>query len=161
MALAVNLWPRPPAPDVWISSDGGAAAIRDHGLAIPTRPDVRRFALDLWMRRRGLAEGQAGFDCARYVCAPTRPLPVRLANAYSVRTPANLAALCEASDVVALRAKVAAPPAACAKTLLLTGDDFARGGAAELYRRADGWRVVWTQDQRGRRPWTTINGSGE
>ena len=93
LAFAVNLWPRPAAPDVWLSSDGGAAAVRDAGTAIPTRPDVRRFALDLWMRRRGLAEGEGGFSCSRYVCTPTRPLPVRLVNAYSVKTPANLDAL--------------------------------------------------------------------
>jgi competence protein ComEC len=38
---------------------------------------------------------------------------------------------------------------------VLTGADFAAGGSAELTRRADGgWRIVWAQDLRGRRPWT-------
>jgi competence protein ComEC len=38
---------------------------------------------------------------------------------------------------------------------VLTGADFRRGGAAELYRDGPGrWRVVWAQDLRGRRPWT-------
>jgi competence protein ComEC len=46
-------------------------------------------------------------------------------------------------------------PANCAAKLVLTGEDFARGGAAELYRQPDGtWRTVWAQDLRGRRPWT-------
>lgn len=162
LALAVNLWPRPAAPDVWISSDGGAAAVRDGKLAVPTRPDVRRFALDLWMRRRGLAEGEAGFSCRRYVCAPVRPQPVRLINAYGLKAPANLDDLCRAADVVALRGDPGLPPAACSRTLLLTRADFTRGGSAELYRQADGgWRVVWAQDVRGRRPWTGVSDTGE
>jgi competence protein ComEC len=45
-------------------------------------------------------------------------------------------------------------PESCAAPLVLTGDDFARGGSAELYREGAGWRIVWAQDLRGRRPWT-------
>jgi len=37
---------------------------------------------------------------------------------------------------------------------VLTGADFRRGGSAELYRVGTGWRIVWAQDLRGRRPWT-------
>jgi competence protein ComEC len=161
MALAVNLWPRPAAPDIWVSSDGGAAAVREGEAAVSTRPDVRRFALDLWMRRRGLSEAQAGFSCSRYVCTPSRPMPVRLVNAYGLKVPANLDALCGAADVVVLRGQPQQPAPQCARTLLLTGSDFARGGSAELYRRDGGWRVGWAQDLRGRRPWTAISGSGE
>ena len=161
LAFAVNLWPRPAAPDIWISSDGGAAAVREGRAAAPTRPDVRRFALDLWMRRRGLSEGEAAFACRRYVCTATRPLPVRLVNAYGLKTPVDLEALCRSADVVVLRGEPAAAAPACARTLLLTGRDFAKGGAAELYRRDGAWSVVWAQDLRGTRPWTTINGNGE
>ena len=161
LALAVNLWPRPAAPDIWVSSDGGAAAVREGRAAAPTRPDVRRFALDLWMRRRGLAEGEAAFACRRYVCTATRPLPVRLINAYSVKTPPDLDGLCRSADVVVLRGAPLAIPPACVQTLVLTGRDFAAGGSAELYRRDGGWRVVWAQDLRGTRPWTKISGSGE
>ena len=51
-------------------------------------------------------------------------------------------------------------PAACAGRLVLTASDFDAGGAAELYRRpAGGWRIVWAQPLRGRRPWTS-SGSG-
>ena len=161
LALAVSLWPRPAAPDVWVSSDGGAAAVREGRAAAPTRPDVRRFALDLWMRRRGLAEGEAAFACRRYVCTATRPLPVTLVNAYGVRTPNDLAELCASAQVVALRGEPPIRPRECGQTLLLTGRDFARGGAAEIHRLDGGWRVVWTQDLRGSRPWTKISGSGE
>ncbi len=162
LALAVNLWPRPAAPDVWISSDGGAAAVRTGKTAAPTRPKVRRFALDLWMRRRGLAEGEGAFACRRYVCEPTRALPVRLINAYGRKAPSNLDRLCAAADVVVLRGTPGTPPAGCGHSLLLTGADFSRGGSAELYRRADGaWRIVWAQDLRGRRPWTKISDNGE
>jgi competence protein ComEC len=38
--------------------------------------------------------------------------------------------------------------------VLLTGEDFARRGSAELYRRPDGWRIVWAQPLRGVRPWS-------
>ncbi len=160
LALAVNLWPRPAAPDIWVSSDGGAAAVREGRAAAPTRPDVRRFALDLWMRRRGLAEGEAAFSCRRYACAATRPLPVRLVNAYGLKVPPDLDALCRSADVVVLRGTPGTVPPACARALLLTGRDFAAGGAAELYRRDGGWRVVWAQDLRGTRPWTAISDSG-
>jgi competence protein ComEC len=46
-------------------------------------------------------------------------------------------------------------PQACAAPVVLTGRDFARGGAVELYRDGPGkWRAAWAQDLRGRRPWT-------
>jgi competence protein ComEC len=47
------------------------------------------------------------------------------------------------------------PEGVCPGKLVLTGADFERGGAAELYRQPDGgWKVRWAQDLRGRRPWT-------
>lgn len=160
LALAVNLWPRPAAPDIWISSDGGAAAVRVSKTAAPTRPEVRRFALDLWIRRRGLEEGEGAFACSRYVCEPTRVLPTRLINAYGLKVPNDLDRLCAAAEVVVLRGTPRTPPAGCGNALLLTGADFSRGGSAELYRRPDGWKIVWAQDLRGRRPWTRISDSG-
>ena len=30
----------------------------------------------------------------------------------------------------------------------------ASGGSAELFRDHDGWRLVWANQTRGRRPWT-------
>jgi len=46
-------------------------------------------------------------------------------------------------------------PAACHDAVVLAGEDFAVGGAAELWRKRDGWWIVWTTPGRGRRPWTT------
>ncbi len=163
LALAVNLWPRPPAPDLWVSSDGGAAAVRQDKAAVLTRPDVRRFAVDLWMRRRGLEEGPASFACRRYICRPTQPAPVRLASAYARRAPSPevLAGLCREAEVVVLRGTPSAAPAECAGRLLLTQADFTRGGALEAFRKpSGGWRLVWTQDVRGRRPWSASSPAG-
>jgi competence protein ComEC len=52
LALAVNLWPRPAPPDIWIAGDGAAAAIREGRAAVVMRPGARAFAGDLWSRRR-------------------------------------------------------------------------------------------------------------
>jgi competence protein ComEC len=54
--------------------------------------------------------------------------------------------------VVVVRAS--ADPAACPGKLVLTAEQFRRGGAVELYRQDGAWRAVWAQDLRGRRPWT-------
>jgi competence protein ComEC len=78
-----------------------------------------------------------------------------LAAAWNLRrplAPGRLEALCATADVVVLRNRLR--PQGCGAGLVLSGDDFARGGSAELYRRGDGWRIVWAQDVRGRRPWT-------
>jgi competence protein ComEC len=67
--------------------------------------------------------------------------------------PGRMEAMCAGAEVVVLRTD--GRPPGCAARLVLTGADFRRGGAAELYRQADGsWRVTWAQDLRGRRPWT-------
>jgi competence protein ComEC len=80
---------------------------------------------------------------------------VRLAAAWNLKRPlkpGRLEALCAQADLVVLRNDFR--PESCAAPLVLTGADFARGGSAELYRRGEGWRIVWAQDLRGRRPWT-------
>lgn len=84
---------------------------------------------------------------------------MRLSLAWSRRTPdaETLSGLCVLSDVVVVRGPAPArTPPLCADTVLLTGDDFARYGAAELYRRSDGWRIVWAQPLRGVRPWSGL-----
>jgi competence protein ComEC len=83
-----------------------------------------------------------------------------LVNAFGLKVPPDLDGLCRSADVVVLRGTPATVPPACAGALLLTGRDFAAGGAAELYRRDGRWRVVWAQNLRGARPWTKISGSG-
>ncbi len=159
-ALAVLLVPKPTAPDAWVSADGATAAVRAGREAVLLRPEVKLFGAELWARRRGLtpvgAPAERGFDCDAWSCGPEVGAPVRLAAAWNLRRPlktGRMAALCQDAEVVVIRN--AGRPADCRARLVLTGEDFARGGAAELYRRPDGqWRVVWTQDLRGRRPWT-------
>lgn len=161
LALAILWAPRPPAPDVWISADGAAVAVREGHDAVLLRPDVKLFGAELWSRRRGLTplisepKRDSRFACDAWSCAPTAGAPVRLAAAWNLKRPlkdGRLEALCTGADIVVLRN--AFRPEACAAPLVLTGDDFARGGSAELYRAGAGWRIVWAQDLRGRRPWT-------
>lgn len=161
LALAILWAPRPPAPAVWISADGAAVAVREGRDAVLLRPDVKLFGAELWSRRRGLtpliseAERDKRFACDAWSCAPAPGAPVKLAAAWNLKRPlkpGRLEALCAGADVVVLRN--AFRPETCAAPLVLTGLDFARGGSAELYRAGSGWRIVWAQDQRGRRPWT-------
>jgi len=161
LALAILWAPRPAAPDVWISADGAAVAVRDGRDAVLLRPDVKLFGAELWSRRRGLtpliseAERDRRFACDAWSCAPERPASVRLAAAWNLKRPlkaGRLEELCAGAEVVVLRN--AFRPESCAAALVLTGEDFAEGGSAELYRAGGGWRIVWAQDLRGRRPWT-------
>jgi competence protein ComEC len=160
-ALAVLLWPRPPAPVAWIASDGGGAAVAAHSQAIPLRPDAKQFAYDLWARRRGLAEPKdaqaavdANYDCNRRRCLPTSDLSPRLAAWWTRRRPSetDLDRLCDGADIVVLRGE--RPPGACPGALMLAGPDFRRGGSAEIFRTEGGWRLSWANDSRGDRPWT-------
>lgn len=161
LAMAILWAPRPPAPDVWISADGAAVAVREGHDAVLLRPDVKLFGAELWSRRRGLtpliSEGERDkrFACDAWSCAPEPAAPLKLAAAWNLKRPlkdGRLEALCAGADIVVLRN--AFRPEACAAALVLTGHDFARGGSAELYRVGAGWRIVWAQDLRGRRPWT-------
>ncbi len=161
LALAILWAPRPAAPDVWVSADGAAVAVREGRESVLLRPDVKLFGAELWSRRRGLTplisepERDARFQCDRWSCLPKAEAPVRLAAAWNLKRPlkaGRLEALCTGADVVILRNSF--KPESCPAPLVLTGADFAAGGSAELYRQGSGWRVVWAQDQRGRRPWT-------
>ncbi len=161
LACAVLWAPRPAPPDVWISADGAAVAVRDRSEAVLLRPDVKRFGAELWARRRGLtpieteAERDTRFSCDHWSCGPAAHAPVKVAAAWNLRrplAPGRLEALCRGAEIVVLRNDFR--PEACAAPLVLTGRDFASGGSAELYRAGAGWRIVWAQDLRGRRPWT-------
>ena len=161
VACAILWAPRPPTPDIWVSADGAAVAVRAGRDAILLRPDVKRFGAELWARRRGLTPSEteaardANFECDAWSCAATAKAPVRLAAAWNLRRPlkaGRLDQLCAGAEVVILRNDVR--PEACAAPLVLTGRDFATGGSAEIYREGQGWRVAWAQSSRGRRPWT-------
>jgi competence protein ComEC len=161
VACAVLWAPRPSLPDIWISADGAAVAVRDGKHAVLLRPDVKLFGAELWARRRGLtplaseADRDSRFACDAWSCAPLAAAPVQLAAAWNVRRPlaeGRLEALCASAEIVVLRNDFR--PETCRAKLVLTGLDFAQGGSAEIYRAGAGWRVEWAQSLRGRRPWT-------
>ena len=85
-----------------------------------------------------------------------RKVPVRLVQAYARRAPQAevMDGLCRDANIVVLRGTPATTPHSCTRRLL-TQADFTRGGALEACRRPAGnWRLVWTQNVRGRRPWS-------
>lgn len=156
LALTVALWPRPTPPDLWIASDGAALAVRRGEQAIPARPESRRFALEVWARRRGLTLDDVDspdlFDCNRRRCLGE----VAQWNQRRVPDEKTLAELCRAR-VVVFRSEA---PQGCRADLILSAADFRAGGSAELYREAQGWRIVWAQPLRGQRPWTISDSGG-
>jgi competence protein ComEC len=164
-AMAVLIWPRPPTPVAWIAADGGAAAVVEGHAAIFLRPDAKKFASDLWARRRGLQEpaneaalSAARFDCNRTRCAPTTALEPRIAGWWTRRKPseAALAFICDKADIVILKAEVESLPDACRGRRVLTAADFEAGGSAEIFATPQGWRFVWANDSRGERPWSVV-----
>jgi competence protein ComEC len=162
LALAVALWPRAAPPDAWIAPDGTTAAVRQGREAVLLRPDARRFGAELWSRRRGLVVPEKGaapstlYACDRRSCAPAAGAPVALALSWSKTAPdaEAVAAMCGGAEIVVLRGVASPVPAACRDRIVLDADDFATGGAAELYRRGGEWWIVWAQPLRGVRPWT-------
>ncbi|WP_292132244.1 ComEC/Rec2 family competence protein [Brevundimonas sp.] len=163
MAAAVLIWPRPPAPDLWIGEGGTNAAYRFDRQAVVVRPGVRTYAVDLWARRRGLTptERAPDWNCTRFSCAaPAEAAPVALWWGRRAPDATQLESLCRSARVVSIRATISDLPAACAPRLVLDGLDLARGGAVELWRAPtpSGWKAVWTADVRGDRPWTRATG---
>jgi competence protein ComEC len=162
-ALAVSLAPRPPVPAAWIAADGGGAAVVDGASAIFLRPGVKAFASDLWSRRRGVVVPSgdaeqalaAHYDCNRQRCWWRSDLRPRINAWWTRRQPSesDLDHLCNGADVVIVKAD-AALPARCSRSVVLTADDFAAGGASEIYWTGSKWRFDWAQPHRGDRPWT-------
>ena len=162
-AAAVMIWPRAPAPDLWIGDGGTQAAWVEAGDAVVARPGVRQFAVDVWSRRRGLTPAERpdeGWTCTRFACAPATPAAGPLALWWGKRAPSmdQMDALCRAAPVISVRAPVAVLPASCEGRLVLDGVDYARGGAVELWRDGPAsqnrWRAVWSAQVRGDRPWS-------
>jgi len=159
LAMAVLIWPRPEPPDVWIASDGAAVAVRQGRDAILLRPEARRFAADLWARRRGLAisadpeRARDGlFACDRFACRPGTGADLAFWAGKKPPKRAVYDQLCAPGRLVILRSDPHGR--GCEDAFLLTARDFAQGGSAELWRTPGGWRVRWANDLRGRRPWT-------
>jgi competence protein ComEC len=160
-AAAVMLWPRDPTPDLWIGDGGTNAAWVGDGQAVVMRPGVRQFAVDVWSRRRGLAQTDRatdGWTCTRFACAPDETDSGPLALWWGRRAPAvaEVDALCRSAPVISVRATVARLPPSCDGRLVLDGTDYARGGAVELWRDGSGWHAVWAAEVRGDRPWSAF-----
>ena len=162
LALAVNLWPRPPAPDVWVAPEGSNAAIMAYGKPLLLRPDTGLFAAQLWMRRQGFEpptgadpRHDAMFACDRRSCTPLADAPVRLALWAGRKPPKDdaFAQLCASAEVLVLRSALG-PGQACPAATVFTGADFDRGGSVEMWRQGESWRLRWAQPERGQRPWT-------
>ncbi|QYF88288.1 ComEC family competence protein [Brevundimonas sp. PAMC22021] len=158
-AAAVLLWPRPPAPDLWIADGGAVAAFSQGDEAVALRPGVGAFASELWSRRRGLALADRpaeGWVCTRFSCRPEAATEAPVALWWGRKAPdvAALEALCQAAPVVSVRAAVTSLPRTCENRLLLDAVDFERG-AVELWRSHGGaWKARWSGDVRGDRPWS-------
>ena len=162
LAASVALWPRPPAPLMWISGDGGDAAVIARGQEVVVRPGVKAYATQLWAQRRGLAipadmdrARGALFDCDYWSCAARPGVSPALSIWWTRRQPKpdRLAELCARSEILVLRAAVDLPPS-CRGAIVLRPGDFAAGGAAEVFKAPRGWRIAWSQPLRGQRPWT-------
>ena len=168
MAFAVALWPRPAPPIAWIASDGNDAAIVQAGREVPLKPGKRAYATQLWAQRWGFVlpadddaekAQAAAFDCDRKHCAPLAGTRPAVATWWSTREPKPgvLEELCRGAEVMVLRADVT-PPSECARAVVLGPADFAAGGAAEVFSGPQGLRMVWSQPQRGDRPWSKVEG---
>ena len=135
------LWPRPAAPN---GDDGRPGRGAEAGQAA--------YAIQLWAQAHRLALPAGAdaaqvkaFDCDRSGCASlgaARPAP---ATWRSTRTPKSkrLAALCAHADILVTRSPVSSGE--CRAPLILGPDDFARGGAADVYASPLGWRIDWAQ----------------
>ncbi len=163
LACAVLIWPRDPAPDLWIGDSGLQAAFVQDLQAVVVRPGVRQFAVDVWTRRRGLEPVDRpveGWTCGRFSCVPERSGPVALWWGRRAPTAEQLDALCLSASVVSVRTVVSGLPSSCDGKLVLDGLDYANGGAVELKREgpaaANRWRALWVADVRGKRPWSAF-----
>jgi competence protein ComEC len=168
LGLAVSIWPRPAPPAAWIASDGDDAAVVVAGQEVALKPGKRAYAVQLWAQQHGFAlpadpaAAQAkAFDCDRKACAPIGTARPVLASWWGTKPPSaeRLAALCAKAEVLVTRAPISTED--CRAPLILGPTDFAKGGAADLYPAAHGWRVVWAQPARGWRPWSRPSGSAE
>jgi competence protein ComEC len=162
LSFAVALWPRAGPPLAWIASDGDDAAVAINGVEVALKPEVRAYATGMWAQKRGLAlpadpdaAQAAAFDCDRNGCAPKLGVRPALAAWWTRRSPnaTRFSDLCHGADIIILRSS-ARPPASCDGVTILRRADFEAGGAAEVYQAPGGWRIIWAQTARGRRPWT-------
>ncbi|MBV9511724.1 MAG: ComEC/Rec2 family competence protein [Caulobacteraceae bacterium] len=166
LAAAVLVWPRPPPPAAWIASDGDDAAVVAGGQVVALKPGMRAYAVQAWAQRRGLAlaadPDKALTDvaiCSRNGCQPAPGVHPAIAAWWTVRRPKPgvLDGLCRGADILILTRADLPTPDDCRRAITLSPEAFARGGAAEIFRIQNRWRIEWSQPQRGKRPWSRID----
>ena len=160
-ALAVFGWPRSAPPDIWLDNSGGNAVIRVQDDAYALRPRVKAYGVQQFAKHYALDLNDTrltqDYVCKSYVCTPTASVPFRVGFTFGLKPPkpAQLEALCHASDLVVIRARISEWPQACVMTNRITADDFERLGAMELRRKTSGgWDITASEPLRGHRPWT-------
>jgi hypothetical protein len=100
------------------------------------------------------ADQTEGWACTRKLCRSVGPGPaIAMGRTIKAPKPKDWAAICEGADLVVLRTR-ARPPDACSRALVLGPEAFRLGGSAEIVRSGSGWSVVWSNAERGWRPWT-------
>ncbi len=162
LASSILWWPRVHAPDVWLDSDGGNAAIRIGHDTFAMRTKVRRYGFEQWTRHYGLTEtGDDARDryyvCQGYGCMPKPEVPAKIAFWFSNKPPkaSRFEALCKSSTLVVMRNPVGDWPETCAGVNHITAGDFRQLGAMELTRQQKGWAITAAQPLRGNRYWST------
>lgn len=166
LGSSILLWPRQPAPDIWIDPNGANAAIRTDEAAYALRNKVKQYGFEQWARHNGLKTGSEGarnrnYECVSYACIPLPDARLRVGFWFSNRAPNSLTltTLCLNSDLVVLRSPIGDWPNDCAGVNRITAGDFQRLGAVELTRNRGEWHVKAAQPLRGNRPWTRPSGA--
>ncbi|MGA9657812.1 MAG: ComEC/Rec2 family competence protein [Asticcacaulis sp.] len=170
-ACAILWWPRVPAPDIWVDSEGGNAAIRTPDGAYVLRSKVRQYGYVQWTQHYGLTPQDEGirdayYACKGYGCVPKGDSPVKIGFWFSNKPPKaeRLNELCQTSELLILRNPVGDWPEACSGVNHISAGDFRRLGALELTRikpdgqkagkQKAGWQIKAAQPLRGHRYWT-------
>ncbi len=161
--LSILVWPRLPAPDVWIDPKGGNAAVRTGDSAYALRPKVRQYGFEQWTRHYGVTPADQvshdrDYDCAGYACTPLPAAKLRIGFWFSNKPPSMIAlqTLCLNSDLVVLRSPFDLWPTECQGVNHISAGDFDRLGAMELTRISNRkeWQIRAAQPLRGNRYWS-------
>ena len=175
--MAILLWPRSEAPDVWVDTRGENLAIRLGHSALVLRPKVKQFGFEQWLVHYNLmalngrisnafekpSENILGkyYDCKNRYCLPlenTSDLPGFYFGKIAPK-PEILEALCQSSPIVIIRAQLSKIPEACRHTQILDTVYLGESGALEIrrnrqYRLKKTWSVKSVNSDLGQRPWS-------
>ncbi|MGA8158170.1 MAG: ComEC/Rec2 family competence protein [Rhodoplanes sp.] len=153
LALAAALAAAAPRPDVLISGDGGAVAVRKADGRLAVLKSARRsFAPRDWLGADGDSRAEKNPDLASgFTCDPVGCI-ARLADGTIVavaRTGEAFADDCVRAALVIARRD---PPADCAATVI-DRERLRSSGALALRRAGQGWEITPTRPPGFDRPW--------